>query len=157
MLDWNQLREEYIADESTSYRKLAEKYGVSVDAIYKRSKKENWKEQRKQLKEKTITKSIENISKNRAAAVGKYDKMVGKIAGKLEKAIEAVDPKDTTAIRRLTASLCDLRELLGVKSDADSREQEARIANLRKQADKEDDTAQEIEITFAAGPEEWNE
>lgn len=156
-MDWNQLRQEYIADESMSYRKLAQKYGVSVDAIYKRSKKENWQEQRKQLKEKTITKSIENISKNRAAAVGKYDKMVGKIAGKLERAIEAVDPKDTTAIRRLTASLCDLRELLGVKSDADSREQEARIANLRKQADKEDDTAQEIEITFAAGPEEWNE
>lgn len=157
MLDWNQLREEYIADESTSYRKLAEKYGVSVDAIYKRSKAEDWRGQRKQLAEKTITKSIEKIAKDRAAAVGKYDKMVGKIAGKLERAIEAVDPKDTTAIRRLTASLCDLRELLGVKSDADSREQEARIANLRKQADKEDDAASEIEITFAAGPEEWNE
>ena len=157
MLDWNQLREEYIADESTSYRKLAEKYGVSVDAIYKRSKAEDWRGQRKQLAEKTITKSIEKISSNRAAAVKKYDKMVGKMTAKLEKAIESVDPKDTTAIRRLTASLCDLRELLGVKSDADSREQEARIANLRKQADKEDDTASEIEITFAAGPEEWNE
>ena len=72
-------------------------------------------------------------------------------------AIANVDPKDTTAIRRLTASLCDLRELLGIKSDADSREQEARIANLRKQADKEDDTASAIEITFSAGPEEWNE
>lgn len=157
MLDWNQLREEYIADESTSYRKLAEKYGVSVDAIYKRSKAEDWRGQRKQLAEKTITKSIEKISKNRAAAVGKYDTMVGKMTAKLEKAIESVDPKDTTAIRRLTASLCDLRELLGVKSDADSREQEARIANLRKQADKEDDAASEIEITFSAGPEEWNE
>ena len=156
-MDWNQLRQEYIADESVSYRKLAEKYGVSVDAIYKRSKAEDWRGQRKQLAEKTITKSIEKISKDRAAAVVKYDKMVGSMVKKMERAIESVDPKDTTAIRRLTASLCDLRELLGVKSDADSREQEARIANLRKQADKEDDTASEIEITFAAGPEEWNE
>lgn len=156
-MDWNVIQQEYIADESTSYRKLAQKYGVSVDAIYKRSKKENWQEQRKQLKEKTITKSIEKISKDRAATVKKYDNMVGNMARKLERAIEAVDPKDTTAIRRLTASLCDLRELLGVKSDADSREQEARIANLRKQADKEDDTASAIEITFKAGPEEWNE
>ena len=57
----------------------------------------------------------------------------------------------------MTASLCDLRELLGIKSDADSREQEARIANLRKQADKEDDAASEIEVVFMAGPEEWNE
>ena len=157
MLDWNQLREEYIADESTSYRKLAEKYGVGIATICKRAKAEGWASQREQVKNKTIAKSIEKISSDRAASVKKYDKMVGKIAGKLEKAIEAVDPKDTTAIRRLTASLCDLRELLGVKSDADSREQEARIANLRKQADKEDDSASEIEITFAAGPEEWNE
>lgn len=157
MLDWNQLREEYIADESTSYRKLAEKYGVGIATICKRAKAEGWASQREQVKNKTIAKSIEKLSSNRAAAVGKYDKMVGSMVNKLERAIEAVDPKDTTAIRRLTASLCDIRELLGVKSEADSREQEARIANLRKQADKEDDTASEIEITFAAGPEEWNE
>ena len=79
------------------------------------------------------------------------------MTAKLTAAINAVDPKDTTAVRRLTASLCDMRELLGIKSEADSREQEARIANLRRQADKEDDTVNEIEIVFAAGPEEWNE
>ena len=156
-MDWNAVREEYIADETSSYRKLAQKYGVSVDAIYKRSKKENWQEQRKQLKEKTITKSIEKISEQQSDNVKKYGDMVTTMTEKLTAAIEAVDPKDTTAVRRLTASLCDLRELLGIKSDADSREQEARIANLRKQADKEDDTASEIEVVFMAGPEEWNE
>ena len=156
-MDWNAIREEYIADETSSYRKLAQKYGVSVDAIYKRSKKENWQEQRKQLKEKTITKSIEKISEQQSANVKKYGNMVTTMTKKLMAAIKAVDPKDTTAVRRLTASLCDLRELLGIKSDADSREQEARIANLRKQADKEEDTVNEIDVVFAAGPEEWNE
>lgn len=156
-MDWNAIREEYIADETSSYRKLAQKYGVSVDAIYKRSKKENWQEQRKQLKEKTITKSIEKISEQQSSNVKKYGDMVTTMTKKLTAAIEAVDPKDTTAVRRLTASLCDLRELLGIKSDADSREQEARIANLRKQADREEDTVNEIDVVFAAGPEEWNE
>ena len=156
-MDWNAIREEYIADETSSYRKLAQKYGASVDAIYKRSKKENWQEQRKQLKEKTITKSIEKISEQQSANVKKYGDMVTTMTKKLTAAIEAVDPKDTTAVRRLTASLCDLRELLGIKSDADSREQEARIANLRKQADKDEDTVNEIDVVFAAGPEEWNE
>lgn len=156
-MDWNAIREEYIADETSSYRKLAQKYKVSVDAIYKRSKKENWQEQRKQLKEKTITKSIEKISDKQSENVKKYGDMVTTMTKKLTAAIEAVDPKDTTAVRRLTASLCDLRELLGIKSDADSREQEARIANLRKQADKDEDTANEIEVVFMAGPEEWNE
>ena len=156
-MDWNAIREEYIADETSSYRKLAQKYKVSVDAIYKLSKKENWQEQRKQLKENTITKSIEKISDKQSENVKKYGDMVTTMTKKLTAAIEAVDPKDTTAVRRLTASLCDLRELLGIKSDADSREQEARIANLRKQADKEEDTVNELEVVFMAGPEEWNE
>ena len=155
MLDWNQLREEYIADESTSYRKLAEKYGVGIATICKRAKAEGWASQREQVKNKTIAKSIEKISSDRAASVKKYDKMVGKIAGKLERAIEAVDPKDTTAIRRLTASLCDLRELLGVKSDADSREQEARIAKLQKEAmaEEKDD---EIKVIIAPDAEDYS-
>lgn len=138
-MDWNALREEYISDESCSYRKLASKYEVSVDAIYKRSKAEKWREQRKQLNEKTITKSLEKISDKKAKQAAKYNDMVDTMTAKLTAAIESVDPKDTTAVRRLTASLCDLKELLGIKSEADSREQEARIANLRRQADKEDE------------------
>ncbi len=156
-MDWNAIREEYIRDESSSYRKLAQKYDVSLTAIYNRAKAEDWQGQRKQLKDKTITKSIEKISTKKAAQAAKYDNMVDTMTKKLTAAIKAVDPKDTTAVRRLTASLCDLKELLGIKSDADSREQEARIANLRRQADKEDDTATEIEVVFMAGPEEWNE
>ena len=156
-MDWNAIREEYIADETSSYRKLAQKYGVSLTAVYNRAKAEDWVGQRKQVKDKTITKSIEKISDKQSENVKKYGDMVTTMTKKLTAAIEAVDPKDTTAVRRLTASLCDLRELLGIKSDADSREQEARIANLRKQADKEDDTASEIEVVFMAGPEEWNE
>ena len=156
-MDWNAIRQEYITDETSTYRKLAQKYGVGLTALSHRAKDENWIEQRQQVKDKTITKSIEKISDKMASQAVKYESMVEAMTEKLTKAIEEVNPKDSTSIRRLTASLCDLRELLGIKSDADSREQEARIANLRKQADKEDDTASAIEITFSAGPEEWNE
>ena len=156
-MDWNAIRQEYITDESSSYRKLAQKYGVGIATICKRAKAEDWSGQREQVKNKTIAKTIEKISDKKATQVKQYEDMVGKMTKKLTKAIEDVNPKDSISIRRLTASLCDLRELLGIKSDADSREQEARIANLRKQADKEDNTANEIEVVFMAGPEEWNE
>ena len=153
-MDWNAVREEYVADESTSYRKLSQKYGVSVDAIYKRSKAEDWQGQRKQLKEKTITKSLEKISDKKAKQAAKYSDMVDTMTAKLMKAIDAVDPKDTTAVRRLTASLCDLKELLGIKSELDEKEQRARIDNLRKQIDKED--AQEAPTLVIEGlPEEF--
>ena len=154
-MDWNAIREEYITDESSSYRKLAQKYGVSVDAIYKRSKAEDWQGQRKQIKEKTITKSIEEISDKKAAQAAKYSDMVDTMTKKLGKAIDAVDPKDTTAVRRLTASLCDLKELLGIKSDLDEKEQKARIDNLRRQADREDDGDNAPTLVVEGLPEEF--
>ena len=153
-MDWNAIRQEYITDESSSYRTLAKKYGVSVDAIGRHSKDEKWQEQRARLKDKTITKSIEIISDKKAKQSAKYSDMVDTMTGKLMKAIDAVDPKDTTAVRRLTASLCDLKELLGIKSDLDEKEQRARIDNLRKQIDKED--AQEAPTLVVEGlPEEF--
>lgn len=156
-MDWNVIREEYIRGESSSYRKLAQKYGVGIATICKHAKDEKWAELREQVKNKTIAKSVDKISDTLSEPTTEYGDMVKKMTKKLSKAIEKVDPKDTTAVRRLTASLCDLKELLGIKSDADSREQEARIANLRRQADKEDDAATEIAVVFEAGPEEWNE
>ena len=142
MADWNAIRQEYITDESSSYRKLAQKYGVSLTAIYNRGRDEKWVELRQQTKDKTIAKAVDKISDEQseiqADVAARFTDMTASLAGKLEKAIAEVDPKDTTGIRRLAASLCDLKLLIGVKSDADSREQEARIANLRRQAEKDD-------------------
>lgn len=153
-MDWNQIREDYITDETTSYRKLAAKYGVGLNALTKHAKDEDWVGQRKQIKDKTITKSIEILSDQQAGNVTKYGAMIGQLTDKLMAAIDAADPRDTTSIRRLTASLCDLKELLGVKSDADSREQEARIANLKKQADK-DDNGEAPTLVVEGLPEEF--
>ena len=142
MADWNAIRQDYITDESSSYRKLAQKYGVSLTAIYNRGKDEKWVELRRQTKDKTIAKAVDKISDEQsevqADVAARFTDMTASLAGKLEKAIAEVDPTDTTGIRRLSASLCDLKLLIGVKSDADSREQEARIANLRRQAEKDD-------------------
>lgn len=156
-MDWNAIRQEYITDETSSYRKLASKYGVGIATICKHAKAEDWTGLREQVKNESIAKTVEIISDNKASQVKQYESMVKAMTEKLTKAIEEVNPKDSTSIRRLTASLCDLRELLGIKSDADSREQEARIANLRKQADKEDDTAtKEVNVTFIGDIEEYS-
>ena len=90
-MDWNKIRNEYIADESSSYRKLAKKYGVSLTAITKRSKEEDWIGQRKQLKDKTITKSIENLSQKNADKLSRVSDLTDKLLDKLEQAIEELD------------------------------------------------------------------
>lgn len=90
-MDWKAIRNEYIADESSSYRKLAKKYGVSLTAITKRSKEEDWIGQRKQLKDKTMTKSIEILSEKTADKLKRVSDLTDKLLNKLEQAIEELD------------------------------------------------------------------
>lgn len=156
MADWQAIKTEYITTD-TSYRKLAEKYGVSRVQIGNVGKEENWVELRRQHLDRTVTKTVaavENAQVNRAK---KIQNVADKILNKIEAMVDRPEPLTEKAIRSLTASVKDLMEIQGVKSDLDEKEQKARIANLEKQADKDDDTARVIEIVFAAGPEEWNE
>lgn len=90
-MDWKVIRNEYIADESSSYRKLAKKYGASLTAITKRSKEEDWIGQRKQLKDKTITKSIEQLSQKTADKLSRVSDLTDKLLDKLEQAIAELD------------------------------------------------------------------
>ncbi len=90
-MNWNKIKTEYITDESSSYRKLAKKYGVSLTAITRRSKAEDWQGQRQQLKDKTITKSIENLSQRSADKLSRVSDLTDKLLDKLEKAIEELD------------------------------------------------------------------
>ena len=156
MADWQAIKTEYITTE-TSYRKLAQKYGVNYQAICHRSKDEGWIEQREQYKNKTISKTIEKISQQEANRAARIHSVADKLLNKIEKIVDSERPLDTKGIRALTAAVKDLKEIQSVRSELDKQEQEARIANLRKQAKEEEDKADVIEVVFAAGPEEWNE
>ena len=156
-MDWNEIRNEYITDQSSSYRKLAHKHGVSLTAITKRAKEECWVDQRKQLKDETITKTLEILADKQAERAKKFGALTDKLTDKLTEAFEQVNVKDTKGLRSLAASLKDLKEIGGFKSPSDAREQAARIANLEKQAASDSNTVSGVEVIFMAGPDEWNE
>lgn len=46
MADWEKIKAEYITNANTSYRKLAEKYGVHYKTISSKGKDEGWAELR---------------------------------------------------------------------------------------------------------------
>ena len=155
MADWQAIKTEYITTD-ISYRKLALKHGVSYQAICHRSKEEGWIGLREQHTNNTVSKTLDIISDQQVERATKLQS----VADKLLKKIEAMADSVGTAkdLRALSAAMKDLKEIQGVKSDLDRQEQAARIANLRKQAaDKDDNSADVIEVVFAAGPEEWNE
>lgn len=155
MADWQAIKTEYITTD-TSYRKLAQKYGVSTTQICNVGRDEKWVEQREQYLNKTTAKTIEKISQQEANRAAKIHSVADKLLLKIEALVDrpGMMPKD---VRSLVAAVKDLKEIQGVKSDLDEKEQKARIANLQKQADKDDDKTDEIEVVFVGGEEAWNE
>ena len=136
MADWQAIKTEYITTQ-TSYRKLAQKYGVNVTNIAKKAGAEGWVEQRKQFANETQSKTIEQISQQDADRAVKIHSVSDKLLLKIEALVDrpGMMPKD---VRSLVAAVKDLKEIQGVKSALDEKEQKARIANLEKQADKDD-------------------
>ena len=152
-MDWKKIKAEYIAG-GTSYRKLADKHKVKLSALRSVAEKEKWVELKAQVQHKSNTKIVDVVSdieaKKAVSIIDVADKLLNRIS-------ELIDKSTESNIKTLTSALKDLKELKGVKSDADMREQEARIAKLQREAEKDDDSTNEIEVIFNAGSEEWNE
>ena len=157
MADWQSIKTEYITTQ-TSYRKLAQKHGVNVTNIAKKASAEGWVEQRNQYASETQSETLKKISQQEADRAARIHSVADKLLNKIEAMVDAVEPEDipAKAIRALTAAVKDLKEIQSVKSALDEQEQRARIANLQKQADKDEDKTDEIEVIFVGGEEAWH-
>ena len=154
-VDYSKLKREYLRG-NISYRELAKKYDVPFGTLRKVAAKEQWTQLRTQARAKADTKIIDAISDREAEKAIDIIDVADKLLGKLSELMETM-VVDTQSFKQLTSALKDLKEIKGYKSEADMREQEARINKLRKEAEREDDTTNEIEIVFKAGEEAWNE
>ena len=157
MADWKAIKTEYITT-NTSYRKLAQKYGVNYRTICVRSKQEGWIEQREQHINKVTTKTLDAISNkqvDRAAnLISVSDLLLAKVKSLLETDAEVLC--DTQSLKHISGVLKDIKEVQMIKSDADLREQEARIANLRKQAEKDEGNAEPVRVIIEDGLAEFS-
>jgi transposase-like protein len=151
-LDWKRIKAEYIAG-GTSYRKLAEKYGVSFNTLKTRAKEEQWYNLRQQKEHKTTTKIVESLSDKDAETAVDIIDVADKLLGKISMLMDAI-PLDTQSMKHLTSALKDLKDIKGFKTDADMREQEARIRNLEKQAQTED-ASKDILVKIGTDAEEY--
>ena len=196
MADWQAIKTEYITTD-TSYRKLAQKYGIHYKVISDRGKAEGWVELRSQHRDKTLTRTLEKVSKKQANKMARIDDLADKLLVKLEQAITELDLQlcthtdktktieynndrrpdkptketvheeekvlemrsivDRQGLKQIASALRDIKEVKMLRSELDRQEQEARIANLRRQVDKDENDSSMIEVVFSAGPEEWNE
>lgn len=177
MADWQKIKTEYITTD-TSYRKLAEKYGVSHVQIGNVGKQEGWVQLRKQHLDKTLAKSLDADSQKKVDRLRRIQDATDKLLDKIERAISELDIQlfkethkekvieynnedrpdkptkeivheaeklieatsivDRQGLKQIASALRDIKEVQMLKSELDRQEQEARIANLQKQAEKGD-------------------
>ena len=145
-ISWDLIKSEYITDPSATYRKLAEKYGVSRVQIGNVGKEEKWVELRRQHLDRTVSKTVAAVESAQVNRAKKMQNVADKLLLKIEELVDRPEPLNEKAIRSLTAAVKDLKEIQSIKSDLDEQEQRARIANLEKQADKESDNKEPIQV-----------
>ena len=143
-IDWEVLKQEYMRG-GTSYRKLAKKYDVSFQILQNVAKQEKWTALLRRAKDETNTKLVNTIAKENAKRMVKIDSIADKLLDKIEVTIDSLDVIDSQALKHFTSALKDIKDIKGVKSDADLAEQEARINKLRKDTeDEQKDTSLEV-------------
>lgn len=146
-MDWKRIKAEYVAG-GTSYRKLAEKYKVSFGTLRKVAAKEKWTDLRSKAVAKEDTKMVDAISEKNANRASKIIDVADKLLDKISKTVDSMDVIDSQSLKHFTSALKDLKEIKGFKSDADMREQEARIAKLQKEAEAGNEEAEDITVTL---------
>lgn len=150
-MDWKRIKAEYIAG-GTSYRKLCEKYGVSRTTLQRKAKDEQWCKLRSQAEAKAETKIVDRVSNQQANTANKIVNVADKLLDKISDIIDRVDKP--IEIKDLSAAIKNIKDIKGIKSDIDLREQEARIRALEKQVEKTDDDTH-IVVTFGDDAEEF--
>lgn len=157
-MDWSKLKREYIAG-GTSYRKLAEKHGVSFSTLRKVAAKEGWTELRDKARAKADTKLTDLISDQQAERFKRLQDVTDMLLDNLENIVTKVTLEemilDKYTLKQITGALKDIKDIQNIKSGLDLEEQKARIAILKKQAESDDDSDTAVKITIEGGDEEW--
>lgn len=147
--NWSELKSEYISSD-ISYKKLCAKYDVPFHKLRKVAEREKWADLKAQAKHKESMKIVEKVAKQGAEHTLKLYAVADKLLGKIEDTLDATDVLDSQSIKHFTSALKDIKDIKGIKSDMDRKEQEARIDKLRKDAMSEEDDS-EIVVTMEGG------
>ena len=137
-MDWKKLKAEYIAG-GISYRKLCAKYDVPMGTLKRIAHDEDWVGLREQCKNKAATKIVEIESDKQAERMKRLLTVSDKLLEAVEDAVEKFQAGelllDKGALKSLSGTIKDIKDIQNIKTELDIEEQKARIANLKRQAE----------------------
>ena len=170
-MNWEQIRQDYLTGQE-SQAALARRYGVSPAALSKRIRQEGWQREKspgwegrmqrvdaladrmltaleRAVEElDTVTQSVREKTKtdDGREIVTDFQRLLPEEAGLI----------DRGGLKQLTGVLKDIKDVLMLRSEADTREQEARIAKLQRDLQKEELQSRVI-VTMEGGCEEFGD
>ena len=130
------MKAEYIAG-GTSYRKLAEKYGVSFSTLKEIARREKWTDLKEKARYKADTKFADLMGEKQANRSAKILDVADMLLDKITNTLNAMEVVDSQSIKHFTSALKDIKDIKGYKSELDLKEQSARIAKLEKEVEGE--------------------
>ena len=139
MIDWKTIELEYVTSD-ISQEKLAQKFGIGRSRLGQYASKEKWREKRDKHRAKTVEKAVNAVGTKQANMAAKLYETGGMLLDTVKRLIDENPDMlaDTSSMKDVSVVLKNLKDLMSVKSEADMLEQEARIAKLRKEAEKDD-------------------
>ena len=85
--DWKAIKHEYVTNPDMSLRKIAKKYGVSENSIYKKSKAEGWFATRKKHQANVVAKAIAKVEEKQVDELAQEMDFLGKMKGHFDRMI----------------------------------------------------------------------
>lgn len=155
-MDWLAVKTEYVTT-AIGYRELSKKHRIRYKTLADRAKAEGWVEARHQYREKAISAAEDAMAAQHAVRAVKFQSVADRLLAKIEAIVDAEGAADMTPkdIRALTAAMGDLKDIMDIRSRLDSREQEARIANLERQARADGEKDQVVTVRLLDGLDEF--
>ena len=122
--NWDAIKAEYIAG-GISYRDLSAKYGVSTGQITTRSKQEGWIKARKRCQDRTVTKTIDIVSAQKARSLANImlasDRLADRIATNTQMIDNARDASDLA--KALKYTIDTIQQVYGIQTPAQIHKQ----------------------------------
>lgn len=107
MVDWIAIRTEY-ETTSTSYRKLAEKYGVSFPTLRDRAKRESWIKSKEKTRDKIITKTLQKTVTKISTLEASRNVRHLQVWDKILSRVDSLADKDKLTVLTMTGKLVEV-------------------------------------------------
>ena len=136
-IDWTPVEADFLAT-GASYRRLAEKHGVSLSSLKKRAAAKRWQEKLLELRRsEELSETLDVWAPAEQRRQDRRTRLLDtsdELLDKLRREMDELEPGNAKALASLVRALKDLRELQGLGKDPlDLEEQQTRIEKMRSE------------------------